>query len=462
MERDRSDSRRPRIRLRDPRTRLRALAHPASPPAIDTAPSAVRAHLQVPPDEQHIERHRLRRRQEDEDLSESIDTVQRAVARLNEASSSLYSLLDEPVAGLTSPSLPSADQSGDTEAFKGRTKRRKLDSDAVDCRFKGFSYGHFGQVVPGQLKMEITSCDGGHFSEKSGSIRNYWPENVLRNDKSVYCTENDKCNIILNHQGETPFSLKKLVIKAPATGFTAPIQEGMVFVSMTCDDLLPRTALYNLRQLPPPPLHPRMLNHEDWAHYVASDPEPRSLTGRGSLYSTHPAQDLGQFRPPSRRADYPSVRAIPPPMSDWDDPIVSVYDEGNSSYNPPRPINPATVPLFNITTSCEDFSGDEEEESSVATLADRHRRDRMQMIFSSSENEEDESSRLVVNNTVGAESTRSRRCRRRLCPSKVELTAPLDAKQNETPKPQPMLAPHAKFFIEREKNMISIKFEPEV
>lgn len=107
----------------------------------------------------------------------------------------------------------------DLGLHRWRTKRRKLDSDDDRGRVRGFSYGQYGQVVPGALKMDIVSCDGGVYEPGGDSC---WPENILRNDSSVYCTKSDRCNLILKHRGGTPFSLKKIVIKAPRSGFDAP------------------------------------------------------------------------------------------------------------------------------------------------------------------------------------------------------------------------------------------------
>lgn len=94
-----------------------------------------------------------------------------------------------------------------------RHKRRKLDSDRLVPSFKGFRYGRYGQVEPGELQMEIVSCDGGMFSNESS----YAAENILRDDTSVYCTKGNRCNIVLRHQGATVFTLQELVIKAPAS-----------------------------------------------------------------------------------------------------------------------------------------------------------------------------------------------------------------------------------------------------
>ncbi|RDW78800.1 uncharacterized protein DSM5745_05652 [Aspergillus mulundensis] len=132
----------------------------------------------------------------------------------------------------------------DHEMDQSRVKRRKLDSDDNREGLQSLKYGQYGQVVPGALKMELASCDGGTYPpvcETSG------PENILSNDSSVYCTKSDRCNLILKHRGETPFCLKKLVIKAPKSGYDAPIQAGMVFVSMSADELLARTAQYQVQ-----------------------------------------------------------------------------------------------------------------------------------------------------------------------------------------------------------------------
>ena len=145
-----------------------------------------------------------------------------AVERLNEASSNLSLLLDRPIPRVGSPDVNAREYSGEAEVNR-RRKRRKLDMDALTTgHMSGFSYGHHGQVVSGPLRMDLLSCDGGIHQKAARSGSEYCPQNVLRNDKSVYCTNESKCNILLRHFGETPFDLKKLVIKAPERGFTAP------------------------------------------------------------------------------------------------------------------------------------------------------------------------------------------------------------------------------------------------
>lgn len=136
---------------------------------------------------------------------------------LEEANSHLRALLDlHNSTSITNPHMPPSytpplrptDLSDDNR----RHKRRKLDSGRLVPSFKGFRYGKFGQVESGPLKMEIVSCDGGMFSNESSHIA----ENILKDDKSVYCTKGNRCNIVLRHQGATVFTLQELVIKAPA------------------------------------------------------------------------------------------------------------------------------------------------------------------------------------------------------------------------------------------------------
>ena len=168
-------------------------------------------------------RHRHHRRPERAAPSRGTATVQQAVERLTEASSNLSSLLDQPIPRTSSPDTSAREYSSEAAVNSRRSKRRKLNLDSSSTgHMGGFSYGYRGQVVPGPLKMQIVSCDGGIHTEAARNGREYLPDNVLRNDKSVYCTDTSKCNFILRHKGETAFCLKKLVIKAPERGFDAP------------------------------------------------------------------------------------------------------------------------------------------------------------------------------------------------------------------------------------------------
>lgn len=97
-----------------------------------------------------------------------------------------------------------------------RTKRRKLDSEDAQEGIQGFRYGHHGQVVSTPLNMEISTCDGPQNGTK------VLAKSILLNDRSVYYSDDNRCNFILRHRGDSPFCLKKLVIRTPTSGLDAP------------------------------------------------------------------------------------------------------------------------------------------------------------------------------------------------------------------------------------------------
>ncbi|KAF2457236.1 hypothetical protein BDY21DRAFT_372029 [Lineolata rhizophorae] len=222
--------------------------------------------------------------------STGLDELQEAGERLTQISSSLPSLLnDQP------PTLPGLGLGGGGDLAMGepdedetrprRVKRRRLGNDIsnemVPERKEFVPYGHYGQVVPGKLRMEIEMCDGGEFERSTTSMRmsEHPPENVLKNDSSVYCTEAADCNMMLRHEGNVPFEISKLVIKAPSEGFTCPLQEGLVFLSVsdTPADLLSATWPYMIDYsaplpvtLPPcPPAPPPGIRDQVPARYEA-------------------------------------------------------------------------------------------------------------------------------------------------------------------------------------------------
>ena len=192
----------------------------STPPVDNRAPLQVsRPRLYARPGASHLQRHRLSRGQREDD---TFGTVQDAVNRLNEVTSNLTSVLDEPLPQIQGPNEFTG-LIDDMDSMNRRSKRRKLDSDPLDAQ-PSFSYGYHGQVAPGRLKMDISDYEGGHLMEQDELLpeKNYHPNNILRNDKSVYCSKEDRCNIILKHLGETPFTVTKIIIKAPDCGFTAP------------------------------------------------------------------------------------------------------------------------------------------------------------------------------------------------------------------------------------------------
>ena len=148
--------------------------------------------------------------------------MQQAVERLNEASSNLSSLLDHPIPMPGDIDMAAREYSDEAEVNR-RRKRRKLGSDTPSTgHMNGFNYGYRGQVVAGPLKMDLVSSDGGIHDDAVRNGNEYMPDNIFHNNKSVYCTNASKCNIILRHMGETSFCLTKIIVKAPERGFTAP------------------------------------------------------------------------------------------------------------------------------------------------------------------------------------------------------------------------------------------------
>lgn len=102
--------------------------------------------------------------------------------------------------------------------------------------------------------MALQYCDGGVFEEgvccPEHNIPNkdfFGVQNIFKDDKSVYCTEGSHCNIIIQHEGGRPFTMKELIIKAPRSGYTSPVKEGMVFAGMDVDELMMRTAQYKIQ-----------------------------------------------------------------------------------------------------------------------------------------------------------------------------------------------------------------------
>lgn len=55
-------------------------------------------------------------------------------------------------------------------------------------------------MEPGPFKMQIVSCDGGEYYEPQDV--NTKSEHVLKDDANVYCTKENKCNILLKHSGK--------------------------------------------------------------------------------------------------------------------------------------------------------------------------------------------------------------------------------------------------------------------
>ncbi|RAL05603.1 uncharacterized protein BO80DRAFT_440377 [Aspergillus ibericus CBS 121593] len=360
--------------------------------------------------------------------------------------SNLASLLDTPVPRLDSPTVPPQQFEAEHPLDRARTKRRKLESDDNREGLHGFRYGQYGQVVPGALRMELASCDGGTYEPNGESS---WPENVLRNDTSVYCTKSDRCNLVLKHHGESPFCLKKIVIKAPKIGYDAPIREGMVFVSMSSDELLARTAAFEVQ-------------YETTRSFARN--RPRGL---------QPSQEyLNAYRPPLQSLDRGSI------ADHISDSESDTTDEPGGAVN-----EPDLTSEFRITTEYGEQSGgrldhdDQNDDDDLLSLTDTDslpvgRMDDDNIVCSDSDMSlsDDDASGLSTFARRRQELARRVRAMRRQYIAEQEGQArrrATSAMPGPSLRSEPALSsesavmkPHARFSIERNKAMVSIKFDP--
>ncbi|RKF56159.1 putative regulator of chromosome condensation -like protein [Erysiphe neolycopersici] len=365
-----------------------------------------------------------------ENVHDSYSELQRAGHQLDQASSNLRALINDPV-----PDIATVDSEAQPDIR--RIKRRKLISDNLDTTFTGFSYGKYGQVEPGKLKMEIVSCDGGIFE---GTDVQHPAENVLENDNTVYCTKSNRCNLILRHQGATVFCLKELYIRAPHTGYTAPVQEGMVFISMTSDDLLARTAQYQIQYSP---LRPE-----------------KSFRSPADLRNDN--QRIMSFR-----------FSEDEPMTLAHNRIRRLFDIGRQdeecdhrTAQIPQDFTPENAPPFSVTTECSDSDSDD---SSARPSNQRYAR--LGISFASSDDsdsyEEDESHfpwREISNQLTNSMNRRRRPpqpIRNATIPSTTNSPF-IPSQEHEKNVEGGLMAPHARFFIERDKSKCTVKFDPPV
>ena len=192
--------------------------------------------------------------------------------------------------------------------------------------------------------------------------------------------------------------------------------------------------------------------------------------------------ELSENRPLSRRRDSNAHRTIPPPVSNSvprsvrhnnDTTSTSVSSnpypllglDDDSSPPPPRTITPPDTPGFKVTTTCDSPSSDEEEPSSAATLADLYRRDHFPPAYHidppDEESQDDLDQAMQRARELGLPSSHRHRRRRRGKPSRIEAVLPPGSSNPDTQALR-VLPFHARFFIQREKSVVSVKFDPPV
>jgi len=438
--------------------------------------------------------------------------------------------------GHLSPSTTAPSPSvGDGHVHRGerlRVKRRKLDDGTYEDDSKTFRYGYNGQVVPGHLRLEIVSCDGGEYTDPQAPhmTLNSWPQNVLQDDCSVYCTKSNRCNMLFKHVGGMPFTLTKIVVKAPRSGYDAPIQEGMIFVSMDDENLLGRTSQYEIRYSPPKPhrhhrhrydsyrpsheyMHPTRspLRSVDRSRYLR---DPRSFwPGYDAADDDRPALDTslvpgfqvsvadpsdeeeapdggggGGGVPPSPRPWYDDEYSLRSYIdryrpayggSDRHDGLSSTSSESEDDADPPsrrsarRFGQQQPLPMDDVLSHggrMLDLMRAQPVRDSLPEYYNRRRSQQSELHDDGPYNRRSTPSRIEIRASAPAMGSSHDRTafpdeNTALSPSldgSARLKSSREDLASHSPRSAETLVPHARFFIQRHKSSIGVKFDPPV
>lgn len=260
----------------------------------------------------------------------------------------------------------------DPESERHVSKKRKYEHASSKDNKAFFKYGKYGQEQSGRLKLQLLSVDGGTHDGRGL----YGPENLLKHDRSVYCSKFARCNIVLRHHDGTPFCLEKLFIVAPDTGFTAPVRDGVAYVSMDLDDIrsvnqraiadavvpaksppreTSRSAQLSLLEALNDPVVER--EARDLANDQSSDSADDWLHGGPDSEETRPARDSGWWPALMPTSYHPATAAPLTVQQHYDD----VMDNGGSG----------------VAVLSDEDIGWPEEPTSAAVEADRQRRERV-------------------------------------------------------------------------------------
>ncbi|KAI1330387.1 hypothetical protein F5Y16DRAFT_16262 [Xylariaceae sp. FL0255] len=342
--------------------------------------------------------------------------------------------------------LPLQSPEEQTEEHR-RVKRRKVDSDRLVPHFQGFQDGKYGQVQPGQLKMELVSCDGGVMDSEDSA--KYAAENILKNDQSVYCTGNPRCNIVLRHQGATVFTLKELIIKAPKSNFCSPVQAGLVFVSMAQDHLLNRTAQYQI-QYTTPTLTPRSSSRREGQRHGAIISIRHNDDGSTMTQAQQRARRLVNIGRDDEDNENLRIAQIPPEFN-------------------------ISSPHFHVSTehSDDDDEDDEEDDVNSRPIGVPPRYLPAHAYTSDSDNGElDDEDRVQRQRRLRtSQRWRARRQQRREAErqsdARRELTEAAEAAQIATQEAVravggELMIPHARFHFDRPQSSWTIRFDPPI
>ncbi|GLA96522.1 hypothetical protein AtubIFM57143_003992 [Aspergillus tubingensis] len=383
--------------------------------------------------------------------------------------SNTSSLLDTPVPHLDSPTAMPQQVEDEHQLDRARTKRRKLDTDDNREGLQGFRYGQYGQVVPGALRMELTSCDGGRYEPHGESS---WPENILRNDASVYCTKSDRCNLVLKHQGESPFCLKKIVIKAPKSGYNSPyvsvgldtlsqtitdnfkrIREGMVFVSMSCDEVLARTAAFEVQWESTRPFARHLPGGmQPSQEYLNAYRPPLQSLGRGPVID--PSSDSESDSTDDPGAVEPSASNVPDPTSEF---RVTTEYSAQSDVRHDRLGHMDDDDLISLTDTDSMPLGRMDEDNTICSDSEMSLSDDDSNVSTFTRRQRELSRRIRAMRRRYVAEREGQPRRRPYLAMPTPGLRPEGTLGSESPQ---LMKPHARFSIERNKSMVSIKFDP--
>ena len=403
--------------------------------------------------------------------------------------------------------------SGSERGDRQRAKRRKLDDGTYEDESRTFSYGHSGQVDAGQLRMEIITCDGGEYSDPNVPINSY-PQNVLQDDSSVYCTKSNRCNILLKHVGGMPFTLTEIVVKAPRSGYDAPIQEGLVFIAMEDESILDRTSQYDVRWSPENHRHERRRRdtYRPSREYMNSTRSPlRSIDRSRYLGDPTGIEDDPYLNTPlvpgfnvtvADPSDEEDIGEDPPSPRTWHDDEYSLRSYIDR-YRPIYPGNGRNDGLWSTSSESEVYEPNnppEERGSAERERFHRHRSDlentlahRNRMLDLMRAQSIRENDQFFGRPAQGGDSDREdthhsvpasgRGGGRNLAPGAgpSDPAHPSDDRSRRLVRSEPSVSkssskvveaspsmpvdpviPHARFFISRSKSSTAIKFEPPV
>jgi hypothetical protein len=261
---------------------------------------------------------------------------------------------------------------------------------------------------------------------------------------------------------------------------TLSVQEGLVFVSMTPDELLAGTAAYQLQYCAYSPGMSPLSSTSDQGEQLAlrealEDPDIWQMSRQTGQDDVEARIERLRIRTRILNAESYS-RAEQDRRRNRFQPDVQddVFGDNcdyiaDSSYSAAAGISAPTPPPFTVTTASEDEESDSNEDlPSAAIMADRLRRESRWRPNSDDDDDDDNDQPRFgpIRRAPPLEYTSYREWRRRQdrhaepirasrlgAPSRIEpsdVAAASDA----------LIRPHARFFIAKNKNKITIKFHP--